>query len=53
MVFTWTDILTLENSLSGQFSYPAIIQSSDGTIHITYTYKREHIKYVVIDPKSF
>ncbi len=50
---TWTDILTLDNSLSGQFSYPAVIQSQDGLIHITYTYKRETIKYVVIDPKSF
>ncbi len=50
---TWTNILTLENSLSGQFSYPAVIQTKDGLIHITYTYKRETIKYVVIDPKSF
>ncbi len=26
----WTDIYTLENQEKGEFSYPAIIQSSDG-----------------------
>lgn len=43
---TWTKVLDLENESEGEFSYPAIIQSKDGTIHITYTYNRKSIRYV-------
>jgi len=32
----------------GEYSYPSIVQSEDGTIHISYTYRRETIKYVRI-----
>lgn len=42
----WRDLVVLENQPEGEFSYPAIIQGKDGTIHITYTYNRESIKYV-------
>ena len=38
---------TLENT-GGQFSYPAIIQSADGALQITYTWQRKTIKYVRI-----
>jgi predicted neuraminidase len=43
---TWTDIYKLEDEAEGEFSYPAIIQSSDGVVHITYTFNRKTIRYV-------
>ena len=46
---TWSSALVLENE-PGEYSYPAIIQSRDGLVHITYTWKRERVKYVVVDP---
>lgn len=42
----WKKLIDLEDHASGEYSYPAIIQSKDGTIHATYTYNREKIKYV-------
>jgi alpha-L-rhamnosidase len=33
-------------------AYPAAIQASDGLVHITYTWRREKINYVVIDPSK-
>lgn len=33
-----------------QYSYPAIIQTEDGMVHITYSWHRKRIKHVVIDP---
>lgn len=33
-----------------QYSYPSIIQTSDGLVHVIYTWHRERIKHVVIDP---
>ena len=45
----WTRVLTLEDQ-PGEYSYPAVIQASDGRVHITYTWKRERVKHVVVDP---
>ena len=42
----WQKIYELEKQPKGEFSYPAIIQGSDGTLHITYTYNRSKIKHV-------
>jgi len=47
---TWTKALTLEDEPNAEFSYPACIQTRDGLVHITYTWKRQRIKHVVLDP---
>ena len=46
----WNAALVLEDSEIGEYSYPAVIQSSDGMVHVVYTWRREKIKYVRIDP---
>jgi predicted neuraminidase len=46
---SWQAALVLESE-PGEYSYPAVIQSADGLVHITYTWKRERIKHVVVDP---
>lgn len=47
---TWYACLVLEDSEVSQYSYPSVIQSSDGMVHVVYTWRRERIKYVKIDP---
>lgn len=48
----WDAGILLENDpdKEGEYSYPAVIQTSDGMIHVTYTWKRQLVKHVVIDP---
>jgi predicted neuraminidase len=46
---SWQDVIVLEKD-AGEYSYPAVIQTRDGLVHITYTWKRRRIKHVVIDP---
>ncbi|OOG47679.1 sialidase family protein [Rhodanobacter sp. C01] len=46
----WKRVLTLETNSRAEFSYPAIIQTSAGIVHITYTWKRLRIAHVVLDP---
>ena len=48
----WHAALVLESE-PGEFSYPAVIQASDGKVHITYTWKRQRIMHVVLDPARF
>jgi predicted neuraminidase len=48
---TWMPAVTLETE-PGEFSYPAIIQAADGTVHATYTWKRKKIAHAVIDPAT-
>jgi len=43
----WDMVLTLESE-PGEYSYPAVIQASDGLVHVTYTWRRERIRHVVI-----
>ena len=48
----WQAALVLEHEPGNHsgFSYPAVIQTSDGLVHITYTWKRERVRHVVVDP---
>lgn len=47
----WQAALVLEDQ-PGEYSYPAIIQTKDGMVHITYTWKRQKIRHAVIDPSQ-
>lgn len=48
---TWRHVLTLESQpLESGYAYPAVVQTSDGLVHITYTWDRKLIKHVVLDP---
>lgn len=48
----WNASLVLEDSEISQYSYPSVIQSSDGMLHFVYTWRREKIKYVKVDPSK-
>jgi predicted neuraminidase len=48
----WQAALVLENEPGNQFSYPAVIQTRDGLVHLTYTWKRLRIKHAVVDPSK-
>ncbi|MFT3935712.1 MAG: exo-alpha-sialidase [Chitinophagaceae bacterium] len=48
----WYAAVILEDSPISQYSYPSVIQSKDGMVHIVYTWRREKIKYVKIDPSK-
>jgi alpha-L-rhamnosidase len=48
----WSAALVLEDSPVSQYSYPSVIQSADGMVHIVYTWRRQRIKYVKIDPSK-
>jgi predicted neuraminidase len=45
----WEAALVLEKD-PGEYSYPAIIQTADGMVHITYTWKRLRVRHLMIDP---
>ena len=46
---TWQPRLALEDG-PGEYSYPAVIQARDGKVHVSYTWRRERIKHVVLWP---
>jgi predicted neuraminidase len=46
----WYASAILEDSPISQYSYPSVIQTSDGMVHVVYTWRRQKIKHVVIDP---
>lgn len=48
----WTDVYTFEDEREGEFSYPAIIQTSDKLVHVVYTANRKTIKHIVLQIKK-
>jgi predicted neuraminidase len=57
---SWPFRRAIEDTPGGSYSYPSVLQSSDGLIHVTYSYvepapaqgakRREAIKHVVFEP---
>jgi predicted neuraminidase len=47
---SWRPAVVLEDTALGEFSYPAMIQTRDGLVHVTYTWQRSRIRHVAIDP---
>lgn len=46
----WQTALVLENE-PGEYSYPAVVQTADGNVHISYTWKRQRVRHWTIDPR--
>ncbi|MGB0578609.1 MAG: sialidase family protein [Limisphaerales bacterium] len=44
----WEAAAVLEHK-EGEYSYPAVIQTKDGLIHITYTWLRKRVNHIVLD----
>ncbi len=49
----WQAACTIESEPPGQYSYPAVIQTRDGKVHIAYTWKRLRMRHGVLDPSKF
>lgn len=52
----WKELIEYDSSKKGSFSYPCLIQTSDGLLNLTYSYspgdRKETIKHVVVDPSK-
>lgn len=52
----WKTLIEDDKSGKGSYSYPSLIQASDGLLHITYSHhpekQKKSIKYVVIDIRN-
>ena len=46
---TWRRAATLAEEPGAEFSYPFLLQTSDGLVHLTYTWKRRGIKHVTFN----
>ena len=42
---TFHHVLTLEDSPIADYSYPAVVEGRDGSLHITYTWRRQRVAY--------
>jgi predicted neuraminidase len=37
---------------AGEFSYPAVIVDAAGTVQVVYTWNRQTIRHVTVDPRE-
>ena len=50
---TWNKAAVIEDqAMPDGYAYPAVIQTSDGLVHVTYTWNRQRIKHAVVDPRE-
>jgi len=47
---TWSAPKIVEDGPGGEFSYPALLQGRDGTVHLAYTWQRRTIKHLAFTP---
>lgn len=56
LTWKWKELIEYESDKKGSFSYPCLIQTSNGLLNISYSYSmgegKKSIKHVVIDPKK-
>lgn len=50
---TWTWLRNLDDESEGanskvELSYPTVMETSDGMIHVSYTFNRDTIKHVIV-----
>lgn len=48
----WSAAIVLDDTPNSEFSYPSVIETKDGLVHVVYTWNRKRIKHVVIDPEK-
>jgi predicted neuraminidase len=49
----WNKAAVLEDEpIPDGYAYPAVIQTQDGLVHVTYTWNRRRIKHAVLDPRA-
>jgi len=48
---TWKRVHDIETE-PGEYSYPALIETAEGKLAMVYTWRRTHIKFVVVDPET-
>jgi predicted neuraminidase len=46
---TWRRVRTLAEEPGAEFSYPFLLQASDGRVHVTFTWKRRNITHVTFN----
>lgn len=46
----WQAAMVLAQEPGHEVSYPAVIQTSDGLVHVTYSYDRKEIRHAILDP---
>ena len=46
---TWRRVRTLAEEPGAEFSYPFLLQTSDGLVHVTFTWKRRNIRHVTFN----